>query len=82
MSNTTYKVTPKTVYGNKLYYPACPLAQLFCDLTHSKTITVDTMQRLYKDGYYPVGDLGGGSGKTFALLDMVEDLRLLCRSCR
>ena len=51
-----YKVTPKTVYGNKLYYPACKFAQLICDLTQSKTITIDTMQRLYKDGYYPVGD--------------------------
>jgi len=63
----SYKVTPKTVYGNKLYYPACPLAQLFCDLTQSKTITVDTMQRLYKDGYYPVGDTDW-SGSFIALV--------------
>ena len=50
----SYKVTPKTVYGNKLYYPVCEFAQLVCDLTQSKTITTHTMQRLYAEGYEPL----------------------------
>ena len=53
-ASKSYEVTPKTVYGNQRYYPACPLAQLFCDLTQSKTTTTHTMQRLYAEGYEPL----------------------------
>jgi hypothetical protein len=45
------RVQVKNVYGNEVYYPACPAAQLFADVAGTKTITENTLRILKRNGY-------------------------------
>lgn len=47
----TIRVQIKNVYGNEVFYPACPTAQLFADVAGTKTITENTIRLLKAAGY-------------------------------
>ena len=51
MNEHIIDITTKEVYGNTLYYPANENGNLFCNLTGTKTITVDMIQTIKKLGY-------------------------------
>lgn len=45
------KLTVKTIYGIKKYYPACESSRLLVQLTGHKTFTVPNIEVLKKLGY-------------------------------
>ena len=47
----TARVQVKNVYGNEVFYPACPTAQLFADVAGTKTLTENTLRILKRAGY-------------------------------
>jgi|TARA_Y100000310_G_scaffold222136_1_gene223799 ATP phosphoribosyltransferase len=44
-------VSAKDVYGSVKYYPACPFAEMLCDITGTKTLTPSTVRILKKYGH-------------------------------
>lgn len=42
------KVRIKNVYGQDLYYPACPESQFFCDIANTVTLKPSTIEILKK----------------------------------
>lgn len=47
----TVRVQIKNVYGNDVYYPACPTAQLFADVAGTKTLTFEKLRLIKRAGY-------------------------------
>lgn len=45
------EVTIKNVYGNKLVYPECEKANLFCSLCHTSTLTPHAIDIIKKLGF-------------------------------
>ena len=50
-TNPTITIAVKNVYGNERNYPACDTAKLFCELTGSKTLTIDQLNVIERLGY-------------------------------
>ncbi|UOF77941.1 hypothetical protein [Caudoviricetes sp.] len=44
-------VTIKSVYGNEMIYPACPVAEAFAQLAGTKTLTRQALQIIKSMGY-------------------------------
>jgi len=50
MKNEMY-LNQRNVYGNVLYYPACPVAQTFCSITNTKTLSEHHLTKIKQLGY-------------------------------
>jgi len=49
--NRIIQVKVKNVYGQKLIYPVCPNAKRFCELTNTKTLTINSLRIIGKLGF-------------------------------
>lgn len=47
----TIRVQVKSVYGNEVFYPACPQAQLFADVAGTRTLTAQKLEMIKRAGY-------------------------------
>jgi hypothetical protein len=47
----TVTVSIKTVYGKELVYPACPVTEVFAELTKTKTLSGNDLANILKLGY-------------------------------
>lgn len=44
-------VTVKSVYGNEMIYPACPVSKIFAELTETKTLSRYAIGKIKALGY-------------------------------
>lgn len=44
-------VSIKNVYGKELIYPACPITEIFAELTKTKTLSDNDLANIIKLGY-------------------------------
>jgi len=44
-------VRPKTHYNKQFYYPDCGVSKLFCELTGTKTLTIEALQLIKRLNY-------------------------------
>lgn len=53
MTDNNQKVTVKikNVYGRELVYPVCSLAQIFCTIAKSQTLTKENIKSIKELGY-------------------------------
>jgi hypothetical protein len=47
----TVMVSIKNVYGKELVYPACPITEVFAELTKTKTLSDNDLANILKLGY-------------------------------
>jgi hypothetical protein len=47
----TVWVSIKNVYGKELVYPACPITEVFAELTKTKTLSDNDLANILKLGY-------------------------------
>lgn len=47
----TVMVSIKNVYGKELVYPACPITEVFAELTKTKTLSDNDIANILKLGY-------------------------------
>jgi len=47
----TVMVSIKNVYGKELVYPACPITEVFAELTKTKTFSDNDLANILKLGY-------------------------------
>ena len=47
----TVMVSIKNVYGKELVYPACPITEVFAELTKTKTLSDNDLAAIIKLGY-------------------------------
>ena len=45
------KVSLKKAYGREMYAPACPVAELFCQLVSAKNLTIEQLRIIRKLGF-------------------------------
>ena len=55
----TIRVTK--VYGVQTVYPACAQSQLFAEIAGTKTLTIETLERIRKLGYRFVENMEAGT---------------------